>query len=149
MNLKHHKLKETSAWGTELKDFVAKLVLAWSYALGSSGDTAKRGSQCFLVVAKSSHEISKLLCVCVCVCVLVTQSCLTLCYPMDYSLSGSSVYGILQARILEWAAIPFSRVASVYSKFYLEMEASEESCLSCLWGRGGMVTIHSAIVCEI
>ena len=80
---------------------------------------------------------------------LVTQSCLTLCYPMDYSLSGSSVYGILQARILEWAAIPFSRVASFYSKFYLEMEASEESCLSCLWGRGGMVTIHSAIVCEI
>ena len=40
-----------------------------------------------------------------CVCVL-TQSCLTLCKPMDYSLSGSSVHGILQARILEWVAIP-------------------------------------------
>ena len=47
----------------------------------------------------------------VCLCVrarLVAQSCLTLCDPMDCSLPGSSVYGILQARILEWAAIPFS-----------------------------------------
>ena len=39
----------------------------------------------------------------------VTQSCLTLCNPMDYSPQGSSVHGILQARILEWVAIPFSR----------------------------------------
>ena len=35
---------------------------------------------------------------------LVTQSCLTLCDPMDSSLPGSSVHGILQARILEWVA---------------------------------------------
>ena len=41
--------------------------------------------------------------------VLVTQSCLTLFYPMDWSLPGSSVHGILQARILEWVDIPFSR----------------------------------------
>ena len=40
---------------------------------------------------------------------LVTQSRLTLFDPMDYSPLGSSVYGILQARILEWVAIPFSR----------------------------------------
>ena len=32
-----------------------------------------------------------------------------LCNPMDYSLLSSSVHGILQARILEWVAIPFSR----------------------------------------
>ena len=38
---------------------------------------------------------------CVCVCVLVAQSCPTLCDPMDSSLPGSSVLGILQARILE------------------------------------------------
>ena len=37
---------------------------------------------------------------------LVSQSCLTLCNPMDCSLPGSSVHGILQARILEWVAIP-------------------------------------------
>ena len=45
-----------------------------------------------------------------CVCVLVAQSCLTLCDPVaDCSLPGSSVQGILQARILGWAAISFSR----------------------------------------
>ena len=38
--------------------------------------------------------------------VLVTQLCSTLCDPMDCSPPGSSVYGILQARILEWVAIP-------------------------------------------
>ena len=36
------------------------------------------------------------------------QSCLTLCDPIDGSLLGSSVSGILQARILEWGAIAFS-----------------------------------------
>ena len=40
---------------------------------------------------------------------LVTQSCPALCYPMVCSLPDSSVHGILQARILEWIAIPFSR----------------------------------------
>ena len=43
------------------------------------------------------------------VVVLVAQSCPTLCDPMDHSLLGSSVHGILQARILEWVAISFSR----------------------------------------
>ena len=37
-----------------------------------------------------------------------TQSCPTLSDPMDYSLPGSSVHGIFQARVLEWAAIAFS-----------------------------------------
>ena len=37
----------------------------------------------------------------------VAQSCLIFCDPMDCSLPGSSVYGILQTRILEWAAILF------------------------------------------
>ena len=41
--------------------------------------------------------------------VLVTQSCLTLCEPMDCCPPGSSVHGILQARILAWVAIFFSR----------------------------------------
>ena len=39
----------------------------------------------------------------------VAQSCLTLCDAMGYSPPGSSVYGILQARILEWVAISFFR----------------------------------------
>ena len=44
-------------------------------------------------------------------CVLpakLLQLCPTLCNPMHYSLPGSSVHGILQARILEWVAVPFS-----------------------------------------
>ena len=45
-----------------------------------------------------------------CVCMFsVTQSCLTLWDPVDYSPPGSSVHGIFQARILEWVAISFSR----------------------------------------
>ena len=40
------------------------------------------------------------------------QSCLTLCKPMDCSLPGSSVHGILQARILEWVVMPSSRGSS-------------------------------------
>ena len=44
--------------------------------------------------------------------VLVTQSCLTLCNPMNCSLPDSSVHGILQARILKWVALPFARGSS-------------------------------------
>ena len=44
--------------------------------------------------------------------VLVAQSCPTLCDPMDCSPPSSSVHGILQARILEWVAIPFSKGSS-------------------------------------
>ena len=44
--------------------------------------------------------------------VLVAQSCPTLCDPMDCHPPGSSVHGILQARILEWVAMPFSRGSS-------------------------------------
>ena len=40
------------------------------------------------------------------------QSCPTLCNPMDCNPPGSSVHGILQARKLEWVAIPFSRGSS-------------------------------------
>ena len=42
----------------------------------------------------------------------VAQSCLTLCDPMDGNLPDSAVHGIFQARILEWAAISFSRGSS-------------------------------------
>ena len=43
---------------------------------------------------------------------LVAQLSLTLCDPMDSSPAGSSVPGILQARILEWVAMPSSRGSS-------------------------------------
>ena len=57
--------------------------------------------------------------------VLVTQSCLTLCDPMDCSPPGSSVHGILQARILEWVAFPFSRGSS---------QPRDETQVSCIAG---------------
>ena len=44
--------------------------------------------------------------------VLVAHSCLTLCNPVDYSPPGSSVHRVLQARILERTAMPFSRGSS-------------------------------------
>ena len=49
-----------------------------------------------------------------CVNVKLLQLCPTLCDPVDYSPSGSSVHGIFQARILEWVAKPFSRESSQY-----------------------------------
>ena len=54
--------------------------------------------------------------------VLVAQSCPALCDPMDCNPPGSSVHGILQARILEWVAIPFSRdpmqVSCIEGRFF-------------------------------
>ena len=47
-----------------------------------------------------------------CVKLLVTQSCLTLYDPVGHSPPGSFIHRILQARILEWVAFPFSRVSS-------------------------------------
>ena len=58
--------------------------------------------------------------------VLVIQSCLTLCDTTDCSLPGSSVHGILQAKILEWAAIPFSRGSS---------QPRDQTQVSCTAGR--------------
>ena len=46
----------------------------------------------------------------------VTQSCPTLCDPMDCSLPGSSVYGIFQARVLEWGAIAFSKIQTKHQQ---------------------------------
>ena len=54
----------------------------------------------------SSETTTKLLIGYVC---SISQSCPTLCDPMDCSLPGSSVHGAFQARILEWVAISFSR----------------------------------------
>ena len=54
----------------------------------------------------------------------VAQSCPTLSNPMDYSLPGSSIHGIFQARVLEWGAIVFSAtfilILFVLFNFYCE-----------------------------
>ena len=56
-------------------------------------------------------------------CSLVVQLCLTPCGPLDCSLPGYSVHGILQARILEWVAISFSRGSS---------QPRDQTCYSCI-----------------
>ena len=56
----------------------------------------------------------------------VTQSCLTLCGLVDCSLPGSSKHEILQARILEWVAISFSRGSS---------QPRDQTKVSCIAGR--------------
>ena len=48
----------------------------------------------------------------VCMCAKLLQVCLSLCNPMDCSPPGSSLQGIIQARILEWVAISFPRESS-------------------------------------
>ena len=58
--------------------------------------------------------------------VLVTQLCPTLCDPMDCGPPGFFVLGILQARILEWAVIPFFRGSSQFR---------DQTCISCIAGR--------------
>ena len=68
------------------------------------GDTPREGSLGATLNQPSSVETAAR--------VLVAWSCLTLCDPVDCSPPGSSVHGVLQARILEWVAIPFSRGSS-------------------------------------
>ena len=63
-------------------------------------------------------------------CMLVAQLCLTLCDPMDCSSAGSSVPGILQAGILEWVTIPFSRGSSPPRNQTLSPPLQADSLLS-------------------
>ena len=59
----------------------------------------------------------------------VSRSCLTLCDPVAYSPAGSSVHGSLQARMLEWAAMPSVRGSSRPRNW------TRVSCVTCIAGR--------------
>ena len=78
---------------------------------------------------------------CVCLCVFVSvkspQLCPMLCNPMDYSLPGSSVHGVLQARILGWVAIFSSRGSSW-------PWARTQICISCI----GRQNLDCCAICE-
>ena len=60
-----------------------------------------------------------------CLCAKLHHLCPTLCDPMDCSPPGSSVRGILQARILKWVAMPSSRESS------LPRDRTQVSCIFC------------------
>ena len=64
----------------------------------------------------------------------VAQSCLTLSDVMDCSLPGSSIYGIFQARVLEWGAIAFSTHQSTRGHLWPESDLSDfgSSCILVL-----------------
>ena len=61
----------------------------------------------------------------------VTQSCLTVCDPMDCSLPGSSIHGIFQARVLKWVAVSFSRGSS-RSRDWTQVYLHYRQMLYCL-----------------
>ena len=65
-------------------------------------------------------------CTTCCCCCELLKSCPALCNPMDCSLPGSSVHGILQARTMEWVAISFSRGTS------LPRDWTHTSYVSCI-----------------
>ena len=80
------------------------------------------------IVSDNLYYMNWVLHVCVseCVCVRpVTQSCPILCDPINCSLPGSSIRGILLARILEWVAISFSRGSS------WPRDQTHISCIPC------------------
>ena len=65
-------------------------------------------------------------------CAKLLQLYPTLCDPMDCSLPGSSVHGILQARIFEWVAMPSSRGSS---------QPRDQTCISYISCIGRQVLI--------
>ena len=71
----------------------------------------------------------------------VTQSCPTLCDPMDCSLPDSSVHRIFQARILEWVAVSFSRRSSP-PRDRTRVSRIVERRFTIWATRGGMPTHH-------
>ena len=68
-------------------------------------------------------------------CQILSHSVVSVCNPMDCSLPGSSVHGILQARILEWVAISYSKGSS---------RPRDWTCVSCVPCIGRQILYHCA-----
>ena len=88
---------------------------------------------------------------------LVAQSCLTLCDPIDCGLPGSTVHRILQARIVEWIAIPFSRESS-WPRDQIQVSCStgrfftiwttREVQIRCNFSKNYKIMLWASTVCE-
>ena len=109
--------------GSSVHRILQKKILEWVVKPSSRGSSQPRDQTCVSYVScicrqvlylRSQWEsqiVKSVLC-------SVTQSCPTLCEPMDCSPPGSSVHGIFWARILEWVAIPFSRGSSQWDSLF-------------------------------
>ena len=104
-NLTSHYILKMRAGGSqsglmalrlELIFFLTEIELIYNIVLGFSSTSKWFGDICIYAYVRAN----------------LLQLCPTLCNPMDCSLPGSSVHGTLQARILEWVAIPSSRGSS-------------------------------------
>ena len=83
------------------------------------------------------------------------RSCPTLCYSMDCSPPDSSVHGILQVRILEWVAIPFSRgsswtkdqilVSCIAGRFFM-VWATREALIILFWNLRFQVKVYKFLI---
>ena len=88
----------------------------------------------------------------ICMC-SVTQSCPTVCDPMDCSPPGSSVHGIFQARILEWVAISFSRESSwhrdpTHFSWIAGMFFTSEPCELIVMFKSSLSLLNSCLICS-
>ena len=73
---------------------------------------------------------------------LVIELCLTLCNPVDYSPLGSSVHGILQARMLEWVAMPSIRAIFPSSATHLPISEESQTSWVFLSEEKGHISLH-------
>ena len=86
--------------------------------IGQRGEGAEEVKTITLQISSGMADLRELLC-------RVALSCPTLCDPMDCRQPGFSIHGILQARMLEWVAMPFSRGSS---------QSRDQTQVSCIGG---------------
>ena len=79
----------------------------------------------------------------------VTQSCPTLRDPMDCSPSGSSIHGILQARVLEWGAIAFSAITHRFEISFIISRSRQKMDYQCLILKFCFVYSFLRVKCEL
>ena len=95
--------------GGKLQHFWAEETSSQRRGNNESGESNGNQSDVYRATNLAKVETTDFVRVYVC---YITQSCLTLCDPMDCSPPGSSLHGIFQAEALEWVAISFSRGSS-------------------------------------
>jgi len=114
--------------GSSLHGISQARILEWaaiSFSRGSSQSMDRTRVSCIAWGFFIAEPAGKPICIEGCVCVLGPQLCPTLCDPKDCSQLGSTVHGILQARILEWFPISFSRRPS---------QRKDQTQISCIAG---------------